>query len=96
MRKLVGGMELRDEIYVMGKRCQQATVGEWMGVGPVQPLASSPNPWRKMIVAGEVVDGSGAGMMMGGALDMATGKAQMSLQKSCWTYSLGSEWSRRG
>jgi hypothetical protein len=38
-----------------------------------------------MIVAGEVVDGSGAGMMMGGALDMATGKAQMSLQKSCWT-----------
>lgn len=44
MRKLVGGVELRDEIYVTREKYQQATVGEWRGVEPVQPLASSPNP----------------------------------------------------
>ena len=39
------------------------------GRAPVQPLASSPKPWRNMIVAGEL-EGSGAGMIIGGSSDM--------------------------
>lgn len=35
------------------------------GGGPVQPLASSPRPWRNMIVPGRV-EGMGGGIVMGG------------------------------
>ncbi len=40
---------------------------------PVQPLASSPRPWRKITVTGVVEDGDGAGMITGRALVMAVG-----------------------
>lgn len=47
-----------------------------MDVGKVQVLvqlfASSPRPWRKMMVAGEAGSGFGAGIMIGGALDIFT------------------------
>lgn len=40
-----------------------------VGGAPVQPLASSPRPWRNMTVAGEV-EGIGAGIVVGGWWDM--------------------------
>ena len=80
MRKLIGGVELGDEICGRAE-CMSAGYGKRrrMAVAPVQLLASSPKPWRKMIVAGEAVEGSGAGMVMGGSFDTATGKIRSSL-----------------
>lgn len=56
------------------KSAIQSGVGTNEGKGvargaPVQPLASSPRPWRNTIDAGEA-EGLGAGMVKGGSLDM--------------------------
>lgn len=68
----MGGVELGYEVC-KGSRYQSEieTNGGMMSAGgaPVQPLASSPRPWRKMIVARED-EGFGAGMIMGVEMDM--------------------------
>ena len=64
----MGGVKLGYQVY-RKSRCQsefETRGGNNSGGGkPVHPLASSPRPWRNMIVAGEV-EGLGAGTMMGG------------------------------
>ena len=68
----MAGVELGYQVC-KGSKCQSGfgTIGGKSSAGwvPVQPLASSPKPWRNMTDAGEA-EGLMAGIIMGGSLDM--------------------------
>lgn len=83
----MGGVELGYQVC-KGSRCQSGfgTIGGKSSAGwaPVQPLASSPKPWRNMTVAGEA-EGLMAGIIMGGSLGMICKKGSCGV----FTYLVG-------